>query len=126
MPHPARFGRRGFASARRMSRRIAARLYISDFAVNPGRDCAIFDGPEGTIPDFLWKERRVLRVDITKAAGQSGENTALGKARSWLAEVLREGETVTVCGPNARTIVRLHLEDAGFSADEADRFIRGG
>ncbi len=105
-------------------KRIASRIYVSDRAIAPaGNSAAIFDAPEGSVPEVLYRGRRVLRVDITEAAKGYGENTALGKALSWLAQVLREGETVTVCGPNALTIVRLHLQRSGFSDDEADHII---
>lgn len=45
-----------------------------------------------------------LRVNVTKAEGNGGHNTALGKALSWLKAKRDEGETVVITGPDAEAI----------------------
>lgn len=98
---------------------VNSRTVIVDRQMPAGITAIIADGP-----DWRGASGRVLRVDIANAQKQGGANTALGRAVSWLAEVLREGGTVAVTGPHAEIIVSRHLQYAGFSEDEAKALLR--
>jgi hypothetical protein len=94
---------------------VNARICIVSELIPPAVSALIVDGPA----EPRFNSIRHLFVDVAKAEAQGGANTALGRAVSWLAEVLREGGTVAVTGPHAETIVIKHLHYAGFSEDEA-------